>query len=954
MRTGERAMWIGAVSPPSGTVAPTRGGESGRGGVADGLFDDLREYDFRFLVEHLLASVRLDDVARLLSIETSAGENAWYLAREARGEVEEYLAQLRQAVAASAFAVAVASCCRYELMASSVMTANTGMPEDFLIVLVRERLWPASQLIALASEDPDERHRGEVLAALARALDEAEAEQALTVAEAIRDPNAQRRAIVGLVPALALGARRRACERLLDSAAADTRGHGPQNAVEVISAIAPYLPDELVPDAMELCVQSRDGHTLATLAEWVPPSLVPDAVTAARLLGPLGAQALGVLAGRPEVEEAGVLRAEAAAAARTLDDVRLSADALARIARHAACPGRRELLGEALACVMKSRFPYDVVVHASSWSEGLPPVEAAPLLEAALEAALSMPEDEEEDDFRPYTRADGLEVLAPRLPPLLLERALEAGWLLAKPYDRLRATGAVVPHLLPDRRAAEAARVAELARSEWQMWWGADYLLRLAPHLETPIEETLEEVRPRLGRWNSAFLSLREHLSTQGWRRLLLGALRDMRAIEDWEEQALLLAHLSPWLNGDGPHLGEIAAERLLRIERADNRVLALAALASLLPRNRRDALVAEAPSWITEVPVEWPDAVARALQALVPMLVAHGDLAAAWRALDGVRERDGIDAVRVRLMTSLVAQADARRLAELAVRARGLKPGLVRVCALAVLACLSRKPGSLFEEALDVVSDLPRSAEFTASERSEALVFLAPRLPEHLLPRALRLARRLTDGHHRSLALAALAQRLEPVDRGRLLGEALADARASSLTERRGEFLAALLPFLPPSGHTEIALEALGLLAGSVYLGRLGPTCELAAYLPEENWLPVIRTMLDDQGALSTMLAAARILPTGEQLPLAVALLERAARLDDREVLGATAALLATHQPPESARDAALAVLGLAGRRRSKVLVDLSQLLPALLAGSPADAGPLARAVLDVCRWWP
>jgi hypothetical protein len=924
----------------------------------------LGEYEFRFLVDHLVEAGRIGDLARLLMLETEDGENAWYDALEVRRQLDEYLVQLRKARQASQTGAAVvAPCCRYDLMASSAATANTGMPNDFLLALVQAGLWPASELVALAGEDPDERARAQLLVALAAGLDEVTAEHALAVAGTIKEQRARLEALVGLVPALADPSRRATCRRVLDEVSAGTATEGVDaSVVGAIGTIAPYLPPDLLPDAIDVCTASADGTSLAELAERAPLPLVSSILAAARALGPVGATTLGVVAGRRDVAGGEALRTEAVAAARAEQRILARADSLASIARQASGAARRKLLDDALGLLTESRLAYDVVAYASRWSDGLSRPEARRLLEQALESALSMSESEEEDDFRPYTRVDALEALSSRLPPDLLERAFREAELLAEPYDRLRAMSVIVSQLSPERRAVEAARVTALARSEWQHWWGPEHLLRMAPYLATPVEETLNEVRPGLGKWHSAFLGLRGHLGDDAWRALLLDALRDMRAIEDFAGQAGLLAHLSPWLGSERPQFAGLAADLVPHVRRADERTTLLADVAALLPMERRKALLAEAPSWITDVPEQWPHAVRNALEALVPVLLAHGDAPAAWRAVDAVREDDGNHGiVRGGLIAELIRHADIGLLPALAERVSTLPIDLGRVRALVALSARAPTPDRLLEEALDVAAALPERAEFTASERSDALVLLAPALPQRLVARALTLARELEDRHHRSLALAALAHCSDPPARARLLDEALAAARTSSLTERRGEFLAALLPYLQASERTQAAREALALATASLYGNVLESTCRLTAYLPQEEWLPVVRTMLTNDPPLPGMLAAARILPAVEQRLVAVTLLDRTAGLDEgshenprRELLGSTAALLAEHQPPQVARDAALAVLPhIARRKRPQLLADLRLLLPALLAADPAEAVALARAVVDVCRWW-
>jgi hypothetical protein len=181
---------------------------------------------------------------------------------------------------------------------------------------------------------------------------------------------------------------------------------------------------------------------------------------------------------------------------------------------------------------------------------------------------------------------------------------------------------------------------------------------------------------------------------------------------------------------------------------------------------------------------------------------------------------------------------------------------------------------------------------------RSFALAALAPFLPADLRGEALAAARTIEDDDGRSRALAALAPHLPEHSRAVVLGEALAAARAIGKERDRSKALAALAPHLPERERATVLGEAL----------------TAASSIGDEE---------DRSGALAAL----------------------ALRLADLP-LRTLSTLWAQTLPV------------LAARKRLDLLADLRSLAPILAVLAQPDAasehGEVARAILDVARWWP
>ena len=486
------------------------------------------------------------------------------------------------------------------------------------------------------------------------------------------------------------------------------------------------------------------------------------------------------------------------------------------------------------------------------------------------------------------------------------------------------------------------------------------------PFLQQEPEATLNEVRGHVGKWNSSYVALAGQLPRPVWREFLVSALESMRELDDLPAQARLIADLSQHV--DAPrreHLAGVALQGLHAIDRADERISVAAGIAPRLSTGRERALLEEAATWVGEIPGSGylrtrgrADTGADACRAsTAPRCLAGGRRPANVRRGHAAHAAHNAHAVQ-RCRASARAKRPVSRLAGQS-RNRGGH------------GCDSQEVGPIpshLGETLDIVDQLPCGQAFVDSEAAGALHLLAPCLPVDLLPRAVVVARRLEDGQHRASGLAAIAGRLDPASRQRLLDEALDAARSSSLTVRRGRFLAALLPYLSEPRRTEVAREALEVLRQDDFPGqRLGALISVAPYLPAADVLPTLRHDLFHRnrthGGLPAIAAGARLLPAAEQPQLAAELATFATGMLDvsnpakyrQELLSCAADIFASSHAIESNRDVVLKLLPmLTSYPRSEFLDYLRALLPCLVLGDQGAATEMADAVADVCTWWP
>ena len=137
-------------------------------------------YFHSYLVEHLIVAKRLDEVHRLLALETIDRRNAWYEATEAVGNIQAFLNDLQRAWQLiktengndpnlkSDSLRSVELRIKYALIFASINSLTKGAPIPLIEALVRVGTWTLPRAIAYAEAipDPSERIRAQVMLAL--------------------------------------------------------------------------------------------------------------------------------------------------------------------------------------------------------------------------------------------------------------------------------------------------------------------------------------------------------------------------------------------------------------------------------------------------------------------------------------------------------------------------------------------------------------------------------------------------------------------------------------------------------------------------------------------------------------------------------------------------------------------------------------------------------------------
>jgi hypothetical protein len=426
-------------------------------------------------------------------------------------------------------------------VAAAALAAAATVDDDFQTAhilgtlapaLTTEQL-PAALQITLAIDDPFSRARA--LAELADRLP-----QALFAAAWAASPAAPRwspdaRALVALARhlparerAAALGRAWAACPQIIA-----------RQRVEVMAILAPHLP--VADRAAAIAAVWRDvgalppasdptrASVIAALAPYLSDDLLAEAVeaTAAIEWGQFRVEALTALA----LHLPDILADRALACAATLDS---PVPAVARLA--ASLPDRLLLRALAITQTVDSLWRRAEVLTALA--PHLPAAPRATVLAAALDAASTVE--------APTMRALALARLAPHLDPTSIERALATARTIDEPAARVKALTGLLPRLAAHHRddaLREAWEIAQVAQ-----WPGrADMLVDLAPHLPDGLVATAvaaasaELSLPAV----LALAALAERLPTPDRRAALLPRLADTRGVY---HQTLLLLALAPAL----------------------------------------------------------------------------------------------------------------------------------------------------------------------------------------------------------------------------------------------------------------------------------------------------------------------------------------------------------------------------------------------------------------------
>ena len=312
-------------------LAAWGGMDKGLPGLQEAVQRGIDEgYGLRHLVAHLEASGRVEDLHRLLAVETSEQRNVWYEVKEAIDDAAGYLTDVIRA-----WRLVEETCaptdsehagrgiglqCRYALITASLNSLAKNIPPALLVALVEKGIWTPAKGLAYARQVPDLEQRARALLGLAPYLPEREGvlREALAAAREVGNEYDRVEALVGLAPRLP--------EELLWEALAVAREVGDEHdRVRALVGLAPRLPEELLWEALaaarEIEWEPYRAEALAGLTPYLPEELLWEALAATRKIEDADDRARALAGLAPHLPETERSRAiiETAAARREIE-----------------------------------------------------------------------------------------------------------------------------------------------------------------------------------------------------------------------------------------------------------------------------------------------------------------------------------------------------------------------------------------------------------------------------------------------------------------------------------------------------------------------------------------------------------------------------------------------------------------------------------------------------------
>jgi hypothetical protein len=682
------------------------------------------------------------------------------------------------------------------------------------------------QALAAAQEIADAKERAKIIGALSPRLPADLFYEVLEMVRGFEDSDNRALALSQVVPYLPPDLLRDALEIAQDCAGAKAKAvalvallpHLPQEyhreAVAIFRSIYDELyasvvllalpgqrdPEELLTMSHAALAQARDASDIedrsdgiALLAPYLPSELLPEAVAIARTIGdgePYDAlyrsRALAALA--PHVPQE--LQAELLAEMRTwpLAFYQYCADVLAALAPHLS----QNLMPQALDVVFArestsgqessrrqkkqrvNEYPADQIPDAlASLAPNLP----ADLVVTALMHVKEMPGED--------ARADALTILAPYLPETLLPDALES----ARKIDtslagyRSAALAALAQRGVP-AALDEALKAAQQGQEADENIIALPALLAAGALVSSPqqrpelVEEALKAAREiRNTRYRAQALTmLLQGLPSEFHQTVLDEALPTAREIGEPGECFQALSRLVPYLPLEQR---SNLVDEILRVARrvdfgvgASNALIAqallLPALAPYLPPERQEQALKAARA------ARNPALRGKFLAALVPHLPSDERSKVLDEALKAARKID----------------ADDREQA-------------IEVLALVVPEVPTEQRRALLEELFAAINKVNRMYQPLLGPTLAALI---PYVPSDFIPATLALAREIWSPH----ALAALIPHVPVEERQGVLDEAIVAARAVKAPLERAHLLSLLLPHAEADRQVNLFEEVL------------------------------------------------------------------------------------------------------------------------------------------------
>jgi hypothetical protein len=249
-----------------------------------GLLNNIDDYGFRHLVYHLAEASREAELFSLLTLEEGDGVNAWFHARDSRGETAAYVDDLqlaRQLADDTAArrrghrrAAAIGQQCRYALMRAALNDVAGGINPGLSARLVEAGVWTQEQALAYARLAESESRLQIIIGALVqehgKRRDEL-AREALAIAQPLVE-NIERIGdiVVELAQSLPGGFVGELLGLLRGVTNEASRSKG-------LKALAPKLPPSLMPGALSIARDTIDPGERASVLAVLAANLPPDA-----------------------------------------------------------------------------------------------------------------------------------------------------------------------------------------------------------------------------------------------------------------------------------------------------------------------------------------------------------------------------------------------------------------------------------------------------------------------------------------------------------------------------------------------------------------------------------------------------------------------------------------------------------------------------------------------------
>jgi Domain of unknown function (DUF4062) len=840
------------------------------GGLAAGL-PNLKEpaavqlderYGLRHLVTHLEGAGRERDVQALFQLEWSEKDepvgrralNAWFAAHEQADDASGYLSDLSRARAMSErmsagearqgkIPASIGLEVRYAIIAASLRSLAWHIEPPLLEALVKYGVWSWGQALAYARNaryadvsamglaalfphvpaefkddvlrealgiarkvsSPDERCKA--LSALARHVTGEPKEEILKEALAALRETSDYRYSTKIVEAMRELAPQFSESLVREASLFVWTIRNPDTCVEILIALAPYLPEPCLGDAIERTGALDDHHrgeALAGLAPSLPESLMEKTLEGAMKISDPSACAEALKNLVPFLPTP--LLARILEIGRQLPDGYPRGALLASLVPRLPETARAQIIQEALQAARSIR-----VVSRSRLASALVPRLAAffsrPRLRRPVLLILHPLLRRYVDATDPDNQSNGRRraVVLGELAPYLGRGALREVVAASAEVQQLDHRAELLARLIPRLRGY--ARSRALRRALWAVHGIEDELGRsaaltkIAEHLPqdllpkaVAVTGKMEDAGPRV----NALASFIKRATGRFRDDVLREALKAARSIgAGFGKRAEALFELVPYVS-------EGEAKQLLR-ETVDARreigdryecEEVLCSLAPHLPRESRERAIAEGLAWIRKSSRDR----ARILAGLAPHLPDH----LFGEALAAAREVAEHSADRLNSLIALVPHLPTRLLGKALATVDEYPTMGYRVQALKHL--VPRLPASLFEKALASAKSIELGS------RNLALTYLAGSVPDPMVDEFLEAASELNGSGERCQVYGSLASRLSGASRESCIEEAQ-KAYAELQGKDRLEVLPYLLQGLQGDALSAAAREAVALV---------------------------------------------------------------------------------------------------------------------------------------------